>query len=474
MVKQASKERPIFNLKNLNLYGSSFRGQHTSSSASIRAIQCTLDIHKTIETSHFTAAIAGDTNCNISGRYVHFGSESRQTGLCVSQHCECAKTTGVSYQAGKMLPSSNTTHRISRLPDQLHRHAASSAEREAPKHSGRMEKGVPESFYVNDRVVCPSRPNDPLHTNGTCTGSIALPRTTKTAHKHAAPPEHGLPEQDHDFLIKALINRSPMVDLTSNSSIQQHPINLTSNRYGHIHGCIHPGMGGPRQWNTDGGTLGFQESKNHINVLELKAALTAIKSFLCTQPRKPQHINLQMDNSTAVAYVNKRGGTKSSTLAELAVEIWAVCHQNNIWITAHHLPGTQNVDADWASRQFNERTQWTLDKSIFTNYPQTTKICVTTPRSRGDECGCNNLAMEQMDIIHSPPNSDATSHPEEDLERPGDLSAHCPKLAGQDMIPLLLQLLVNIPAILPIVGAHDIFTIQPGVCQGISVHFKPL
>ena len=37
-----------------------------------------------------------------------------------------------------MLPSSNTMHRISGLPDQLHRHAASSTEREAPKHSGRM------------------------------------------------------------------------------------------------------------------------------------------------------------------------------------------------------------------------------------------------------------------------------------------------------------------------------------------------
>ena len=78
----------------------------------IRAVQCTLDIHQTIETSHFTAAIARDTNCNISGRYAHFGSESRQIGLGVSQHCECAKTTGLSYQAGKMLPSSNTTHVI--------------------------------------------------------------------------------------------------------------------------------------------------------------------------------------------------------------------------------------------------------------------------------------------------------------------------------------------------------------------------
>ena len=34
--------------------------------------------------------------------------------------------------------------------------------------------------------------------------------------------------------------------------------------------------------------------------------------------------------------------------------------------TAQHLPGVQNVDADWASRHFSERTEWTLNKEIFT------------------------------------------------------------------------------------------------------------
>ena len=112
-----------------------------------------------------------------------------------------------------------------------------------------------------------------------------------------------------------------------------------------------------------GGRWNIQESRQHINILEMKAALLAIQSFLTTQVTMPQHIGLQMDNSTAVAYVNKRGGTRSSTLAALAAEIWI--QQKGIWITAQHLPGVQNVDADWASRHFNERTEWTLDKEIF-------------------------------------------------------------------------------------------------------------
>ena len=74
-----------------------------------------------------------------------------------------------------------------------------------------------------------------------------------------------LPEQNEDFLIKGLINRPPMVDLTSNKSIQQHSINPTSIRYGHIHGCFHQGMGSPMQWNTNGRTL-EPVINSHINV----------------------------------------------------------------------------------------------------------------------------------------------------------------------------------------------------------------
>lgn len=114
-----------------------------------------------------------------------------------------------------------------------------------------------------------------------------------------------------------------------------------------------------------GGQWEVSESRAHINVLELKAALLALRSFVRTQRKCPVHIELLMDNSTAVAYLNKRGGTKSSTLAQLAVEIWTFCLSHNIWITARHLPGVLNVEADFASRNFNNRTEWTLDRKIF-------------------------------------------------------------------------------------------------------------
>jgi hypothetical protein len=72
-----------------------------------------------------------------------------------------------------------------------------------------------------------------------------------------------------------------------------------------------------------------------------------------------------LPNSTAVSYINKGGETHSPTLAYLAIEIWNFCISRQIWITARHVPGVMNTEADFASRNFNNRTEWTLNKRVF-------------------------------------------------------------------------------------------------------------
>ena len=39
--------------------------------------------------------------------------------------------------------------------------------------------------------------------------------------------------------------------------------------------------------------------------------------------------------------------------------------KNEIWLTACHVPGVLNFEADKSSRQFNERIEWQLQPSIF-------------------------------------------------------------------------------------------------------------
>ena len=55
------------------------------------------------------------------------------------------------------------------------------------------------------------------------------------------------------------------------------------------------------------------------------------------------HIRLKMDNKSAVAYVNKLGGTRSLPLNSLALEMWDWCLQRGIWISAEYLPGQENL-----------------------------------------------------------------------------------------------------------------------------------
>ena len=51
----------------------------------------------------------------------------------------------------------------------------------------------------------------------------------------------------------------------------------------------------------------------------------------------------------AVAYINNFSGTKSVICNAIARDIWTLA-DNDIWCTAVHLPGIDNITADRESR----------------------------------------------------------------------------------------------------------------------------
>ena len=101
------------------------------------------------------------------------------------------------------------------------------------------------------------------------------------------------------------------------------------------------------------------ERTQHINVLELKAAFLALKSFLKNQSHKV--VCLRMDNTTAVAHVNNKGSTHSPCLLTLALELWHWCLERNIMISAQYVPGKLNTIADSESRVFNDSSKWKIE-----------------------------------------------------------------------------------------------------------------
>ena len=64
---------------------------------------------------------------------------------------------------------------------------------------------------------------------------------------------------------------------------------------------------------------------------------------------KASHHNsvvMSIDNTTAVSYINKEGGTRSKRLYKLAVNIWNWCENRLIDLQAFHLPRRFNILAD--------------------------------------------------------------------------------------------------------------------------------
>ena len=139
-------------------------------------------------------------------------------------------------------------------------------------------------------------------------------------------------------------------------------------------GCILTRLGCNLQGQHNRGRWSVEEQGQHISYLELKAAFLALKSFLgergpaptqCWDQHPVRHILLEMDHTTAVAYVNRRRGTQFPTLSLLALDLWSFLLERGLWITARHLPGVLNVEADAASREFSVRTEWMLRKDVF-------------------------------------------------------------------------------------------------------------
>lgn len=83
--------------------------------------------------------------------------------------------------------------------------------------------------------------------------------------------------------------------------------------------------------------------------LELRAAALALKALLWHQQPLPKHVHLRLDNTTAVAYINKRGGGVGHTLP---------CPDHSATGTLGSSPGSRSIPdssaysrvSEWSSR----------------------------------------------------------------------------------------------------------------------------
>ncbi|XP_077977537.1 uncharacterized protein LOC144433103 [Glandiceps talaboti] len=107
----------------------------------------------------------------------------------------------------------------------------------------------------------------------------------------------------------------------------------------------------------------MDESKMHINALELLAIEFALRAFM--SKIKHHHVKVLSDNTTAVSYVVNMGRIKSDQCNRIGVDIWKFCIDNDIWLSCSHIAGRDNTEADRASRHFDHQLEWKLNENIF-------------------------------------------------------------------------------------------------------------
>lgn len=161
--------------------------------------------------------------------------------------------------------------------------------------------------------------------------------------------------------IECSLNRSVLVASSASvSAVQTH--SDSSAIPDSDHRCIQSWMGCDLQWSDKGRPLDSPGQFSHRR--ELKAVFLGLKTF-CSEVVDPT-IRLEIDNITAVAYVNWQGRTHSFQVCTLARDIWDGAHALRLFLMAVHVPGVSNVNADYLSRHLIvDGSDWKLDTTLF-------------------------------------------------------------------------------------------------------------
>ncbi|KAJ8977521.1 hypothetical protein NQ317_003028 [Molorchus minor] len=113
-------------------------------------------------------------------------------------------------------------------------------------------------------------------------------------------------------------------------------------------------------------TYGFwstSEKEFHINYLELLALYFGLRCF--ASDFLNCNILCRVDNTTAVASVNRMGSVRFPTLNKITRRIWRWCEKRNIFLFASYINSKDNIEADVASRQVDKETEWSLSYYSF-------------------------------------------------------------------------------------------------------------
>ena len=100
----------------------------------------------------------------------------------------------------------------------------------------------------------------------------------------------------------------------------------------------------------------------HINVLELKVIQVRVLTYC--KHKNIKHVKIMSDNTTAIPYINKKGGLKPQECNKITKETWIWYTSRDLHISAAHILGKSNFETDKNSRKCQDVTEWQLNPKI--------------------------------------------------------------------------------------------------------------
>ena len=232
------------------------------------------------------------------------------------------------------------------------------------------------------------------------------------------------------------------------------------------------------------GAWSVEERNLSINCLELLAVTRALQSH--PDFWRGKKVLVATDNTTAVAYINHQGGTRSMNLMDLSYQLFGVVLQLKISIKARHVPGKLNRLADLLSRQ-NQivNTEWTLCPGLVqrlwdlwgrshldlmaTQLNNQLPVYISpVPDPQAFGIDAMSLSWRGMDAYVFPPWDMIQEVLIKLQSETCILTAILPRWPNRSWFPLLLECLVDFPRRLPI--QRDLISMpHNGLCHG-AIH----
>jgi hypothetical protein len=200
----------------------------------------------------------------------------------------------------------------------------------------------------------------------------------------------------------------------------------------------------------------------HINHLELTGALYALQSFV--GEAQGLSVRIYLDNSTAVCYINKGGGTRSSDLTKIAKRLTEFCEHRNLTIEAINLPGVMNIEADRESRSECDSSDWLLNRLVFNSLSNIWPVNIdlfssywnaqvpsfVSWRPQPEATAVNAFSLNWFDYVGYafPPFALVPKCLEKIRREKANLVMVCPVWPSQPWFPILLELTCDVPVLL--------------------------